>query len=80
MALAVEGVFEGAVGREKPLHSSFLLSDRQVLIVLPAAEIIVPGRARILQSSTMRWQFVRDEGIRDKTLLFQFEPCLLVPP
>ena len=51
--------------------------------VLPATKIMVPGKAQILQSSTVRWQFVCDEGIWDKTLLFQqsthqFERRLLV--
>ena len=32
---------------------------------------MVPDKAQILQSSTIRWQFVCDEGIWDKALLFQ---------
>ena len=44
---------------------------------------MVPDKAQILQSSTIRWQFVCDEGIWDKALLFQqfayhLERCLLV--
>ena len=31
---------------------------------------MVLGKAQVLQSSTIRWQFVCDEGIWDKTLLF----------
>ena len=79
MTLDVEGVADGGVGGEKPLrrssrfetlHSSFALSDRQVRIlgpvVLPATKIRVPGKAQILQSGTVRWQFVCDNGNRDK--------------
>ncbi len=44
---------------------------------------MAPGKARILQSSIIRWQFICDNGVWDKTLLFQqsahqFERCLLV--
>ena len=44
---------------------------------------MVPGEAQSLQSSAIRWQFVSDEGIWDKALLFQqsaqqFERRLLV--
>ena len=96
MALDVEGVVDGGVGREKPLrrssrfetlHSSFPLSDWQVRIlgsvVLPATKIMALGKAQILQSSTVRWQFVCDNGNRDKALLsqqfaHQFERRLLV--
>ena len=84
MALDVEGVVDGGVGREKPLrrssqfetlHASFPLSDWQVRVlcsvVLPATTVMEPGKAQILQSSTIRWQFVCDNGIWDKTLLLQ---------
>ena len=60
MALDVESVVNGGVGREKPLrgssrfetlHSSFPLSDWQVRIlgpvVLPATKIMMPGEAQI---------------------------------
>ena len=39
-------------------------------VVLPATKVMAPGKAQILQSSTIRWQFVCDNGIWDKTLLF----------
>ena len=40
---------------------------------------MVPGKARILEGSTIRWQFVCDNGIWDKVLLFsQFGLLLLV--
>ena len=84
MALGAEGVVDGGVGREKPLHlssrfetlySSLPLSDWQVRIlgsiVLPATKIMVPGKAQNIQSRTIRWQFVCDNGIWDKPLLIQ---------
>ena len=40
-------------------------------VVLPATKIMVLGKAQILQSSTLRWQFVCDEDIGDKALSFQ---------
>jgi len=54
-------------------------------VVLPATKIMVPGKAQILQSSTIRWQFVGDEGIRDEALFLQqfahqFERCFLISP
>ena len=88
MALDVEGIVDGGVGREKPLHASFPLSDWQMRVlcsvVLPATKVMAPGKAQIFQSSTIRWQFVCDEVIWDKTFLFQqpahqFERSLLVP-
>ena len=96
MALDVEGVVDCGVGRKIPLrrssrfetlYSSFPLSDWQVRIldsvVLPSTNVIAPGKAQILQSSTIRWQFVCDNGIRDKPMLVQqsahqFERRLLV--
>ena len=52
-------------------------------IVLPATEIMSLRQAKITQRSTVRWQFVGDEGIRDEALFLQqfahqFERCLLV--
>ncbi len=96
MTLDVEGVVDGGVGKEKSLrgssrfktlHSSFALSNRQVRIfrpvVLPAAKIMVLGKSQLLQGSAVRWQFVGDEGIRNKALLFQqfahqLQRCFLV--
>jgi hypothetical protein len=52
-------------------------------IVLSATKIMVFGKLYLLQCSTVRWQFVGDEGIRDKALFLQqiahqFERSLLV--
>ncbi len=52
-------------------------------IVLPATEIMPLRQAEIIQSGTVRWQFVSDEGIRDEALFLQqfaheFERGLLV--
>jgi len=52
-------------------------------IVFPASEIIPLRQAEIAQRSTVGWQFVGDEGIRDEALFLQqiahqFECGLLV--
>ena len=69
------------------LHASFPLSDWQVRIlcsvVLPATKVMAPGKAQIFQSSTIRWQFICDNGIWGKIMFFQqpahqFERRLLV--
>ena len=46
---------------------------------------MVLGEAQIIQSSTVRWQFVGDEGIGDEALFLQqfahqFQRCFLISP
>jgi hypothetical protein len=52
-------------------------------VILPATKIMLLGKAQIIQSSTVRWQFAGDEGIKDKALFLQqfanqFECCCFV--
>ncbi len=54
-------------------------------IVFPGTEIMLLRQAEIAQRSTVRWQFVGDEGIRDEALFLQqfahrFQRRLLVSP
>jgi hypothetical protein len=54
-------------------------------IVFPATEIMLFRQAKVTQRSTVGWQFVGDEGIRDEALVFeqlshQFQCCSLVSP
>jgi len=98
MALDVEDVVDGGVGRKKSLgrssrtetlHPSFALRNRKMRIfcpvILPTTKIMVPGKAQILQDSTIRWKFVGDEGIGDEALClqqfaYQFQRGIFVSP
>ena len=40
-------------------------------VVLPATKIMLLRQAEIVQGSTVRWQFVGDEGIRDEALFLE---------
>ena len=98
MTLDVEGVVDGGMGgqkslrltgRPKALHPSLSLPNRQMRVL--SAIVASPSRdvsaihAEIAQRSTVRWQFIGDEGIRNEALFlqqfaYQFQRRLLVSP
>ncbi len=52
-------------------------------IVLPAAKVMALGKSQVFQGSTVRRQFVGNDGIRNDALFLQqfahqLEGCLLV--